>query len=178
MRSYDYSSREGIDPITWERFAELSRGLAESLEAFNLDLIVGVARAGLFPATAVACALRCDFFPVRLSRREADEVRHPHPVWRVPVSDFVKGRRVAIIDDVADTGETLETVRQEVFAHGASSVVTATLIGHSWAKPAPDFSALQSDALILFPWDQQVLVEGSWVPHPETEQALRLQSRE
>jgi hypothetical protein len=55
--------------------------------------------------------------------------------------------------------------------------VAASLVSHSWAKPAPDFSALRSDALILFPWDQQVLVEGSWVPHPETEEALRLQSR-
>ena len=178
MRSYDYSNRDGIDPITWERFAELSRGLAESLESCNVDLVVGVARGGLFPATAVACALRCEFFPVRLSRREADEVQHPHPVWRVPVSGFVNGKRVAIIDDVADSGETLETVRQEVFGHGAFSVVTAALVSHSWAKPTPDFSAVQSDALVLFPWDRQVLVEGSWVPHPELEKALRFQSRE
>lgn len=178
MRSYDYSNRDGVDLITWERFAELSRSLAESLDACNVDLVVGVARAGLFPATAVACALRCEFFPVRLSRREADEVRYPHPVWSIPVSGFVEGRRVAIIDDVADSGETLEAVRQEAIVHGAFSVVTAVLVSHSWAKPAPEFSALQSDALILFPWDRQVLVEGSWVPHPELEQAMRSQSRE
>jgi hypoxanthine phosphoribosyltransferase len=176
MRSYDYGNREGVEPITWDRFAQLSRGLAERLETAKIDLVVGVARAGLFPATAVACALRCEFFPVRLSRREADEVRHDHPVWRVPVSESVKGRRVAIIDDVADTGETLEAVRQAVIARGASSVVTATLVSHSWAEPAPDFAALRSDALVLFPWDQQVLVEGSWVPHPELQKALRLQS--
>ena len=178
MRSYDYSHRDGVDPITWERFAELSRRLAESLEPCRLDLVVGVARAGLFPATAVACALRCEFFPVRLSRREADEVRHPHPVWRVPVSDFVKEKRVAIIDDVADTGGTLQAVRKEVSRHGASSAVTAALVAHSWAKPSPDFSALETDALVLFPWNRQVLVDGSWVPHPELEKALRLQSRE
>lgn len=177
MRSYDYAHRDGVDPITWERFAGLSRDLAESVQSCRPDLIVGVARGGLFPATAVACALRCEFFPVRLSRREADEVRHPHPVWRVPVSGFVRGKRVAIIDDVADTGETLEAVRQEVSGRGASSVVTAALVCHSWAKPTPDFSALQSDALVLLPWDREVLVEGSWVSHPELEDALRLQDR-
>jgi hypothetical protein len=57
-------------------------------------------------------------------------------------------------------------------------VVTAALVSHSWAKPAPEFSALQSDALVVFPWDREVLVEGSWVPHPELEKALRLQSGE
>jgi hypoxanthine phosphoribosyltransferase len=178
MRSYDYANREGVEPITWNRFAQLSRGLAEHLEAANLDLVIGVARGGLFPATAVACALRCEFFPVRLSRREADAVQHEHPVWRVPVGEFVRDRRVAVIDDVADTGETLEAARQAVIDHGASSVVTATLVSHSWANPAPDFAALRSDALTLFPWDQEVLVQGSWVSHPETEKALRLQSRE
>jgi len=178
VRSYDYSKRDGVDRISWERFADLSRRLAEGLEKRKIELVVGIARAGLFPATAVACALRCEFFPVRLSRREADEVRHPHPVWRVPVSDFVRGRRVAAIDDVADSGETLEVVRAEVLRHGAASALTAALVAHSWAKPPPDLAALRSDALVLFPWDQEVLVEGAWVPHPETTRALKLQSRE
>jgi hypothetical protein len=99
-------------------------------------------------------------------------------VWRVPVSDSVEGRRVAVIDDMADTGETLEAVRREVSSRGASSVVTAALVCHSWASPAPGFSALQSDALVLFPWDREVLVEGEWIPHPELESALKLQDRE
>ncbi len=178
MRSYDYSNRDGVEPMTWERFEGASRRLAERLEPCDVELIVGVARGGLFPATAVACALRCEFFPVRLSRREADEVRHRHPVWRVPVSDCVEGRRVAIIDDVADTGETLEVVRKEVSLRGASAAWTAALVCHSWAKPSPDYSGIQSDALVLLPWDREVLVEGSWVLHPELEEALKLQSSE
>jgi hypoxanthine phosphoribosyltransferase len=178
MRSYDYAKREGVEPITWERFAEASRRLAESLEPCHVDLIVGVARGGLFPATAIACALRCEFFPVRLSRREADEVRHPHPIWRVPVSDFVEARRVAIVDDVADTGETLEVVRKEVLLRGALSAWTAALVSHSWAKPAPDFSGIRSDALVLLPWNREICVDGSWVPHPELEAALKLHAGE
>jgi hypoxanthine phosphoribosyltransferase len=178
MRSYDYANRDGVEPVTWERFEEASRCLAERIESREVDLIVGVARGGLFPATAIACALRCEFFPVRLTRREADEVRHRHPVWRVPVSDFVEGRRVAIVDDVADTGETLEVVRKEVSLRGASCALTAALVCHSWAKPTPDFSGIQSDALVLLPWDREVLVEGSWVPHPELEEALKLQAGE
>jgi hypoxanthine phosphoribosyltransferase len=176
MRSYDYSNRYGVDAITWDRFEEASRRLAESLELLHLDAVVGVARGGLFPATAVACALRCELFPIRLSRREGHEVRYRHPVWRVPVSDLVAGKRVAVIDDVADTGETLEEVRREVSGRGASSVVTAALVSHSWAKPAPDYSGLRSDALVLLPWDREVLSGGSWISHPELEEALRLQA--
>ncbi len=59
-KSYDYAKRTGSRELTWEEFAELSATLAETLARRNIDTVVGVARAGLFPATAVACALRCE----------------------------------------------------------------------------------------------------------------------
>jgi hypoxanthine phosphoribosyltransferase len=82
-----------------------------------------------------------------------------------------------VIDEIADTGETLEMVRREVSAHGASSVVTAALVGHSWAQPAPDITVLRTDALVLFPWDREIIIDGGWVPNPELEKALRFQSQ-
>jgi hypothetical protein len=38
--------------------------------------------------------------------------------------------------------------------------------------------ALVTDALVIFPWDKQVYVEGNWQPHPELEEALRLQGKD
>ncbi|NPV07679.1 MAG: phosphoribosyltransferase [Anaerolineae bacterium] len=177
MHSYDYAHREGELALTWDEFAALSRRLAEELAALAVDAVVGIARAGLLPATAVACALRLDLFPVRLTRRESDIVRYPHPVWKVPVSPEVAGRRVAVVDEIADTGETLALVRAEVQRQGASSVFTACLARHTWAQPVPDVCPVVSDALIVFPWDAYVFSNGAWVPHPEIVAARRAQSR-
>ena len=55
MKSYDYSQRKGVEEISWERFASLAATLAERLAVEEIEAVVGVARAGLFPATAVAC---------------------------------------------------------------------------------------------------------------------------
>ncbi len=63
MLSYDYVHRTGIEEITWERFAELARTLVEKLAPFNIEAIVGTARAGLFPATAVSLMLRRELYP-------------------------------------------------------------------------------------------------------------------
>lgn len=104
MQSYDYTHRNGVESITWDRFVSLCASLAERLASHRIDTVVGVARAGLLPATTVACALRCDLFPVRLTRRSRDEVVHRHPVWLVDVSPEVRGRRAAVIDEIADTG--------------------------------------------------------------------------
>jgi hypoxanthine phosphoribosyltransferase len=166
-KSYDYSQRQGELRIDWECFAALSRELAERLAAAGVDMVVGVARAGLLPATAVACALRLDLAPAQVTRREADRVVRERPQWKVDVSEEVKGRAVAVVDEIADTGETLALVAERVRAREAATVVTGALVAHTWADPRPDVVALESDALVIFPWDARVLVDGRWTLHPE-----------
>ena len=83
MRSYDYSQREGVEELSWERFAQLSVILTEKLADLSIDLVVGIARAGLLPATVVACGLRRELYPVRVTRRVDDVVSFEHPVWKV-----------------------------------------------------------------------------------------------
>src|SRR5512139_1940342 len=104
---YDYSHRKGIEVVTWERFMALSAVLAERLAAEGVQAIVGTARSGLFPATAVACSLRKMLYPAAVSRRVDDQVLHASPVWHVDVSAEVAGKVVAVVDEIADSGETL-----------------------------------------------------------------------
>jgi len=170
--SYDYAARRGSRWLSWHNCAEMAAVLAERLQPLGVDMVVGVARAGLIPATAVACALRCDLSPVRLTRREQDIVARAEPLWKTPVSPEVRGRAVAIIDEIADTGRTLALVTAAVRGCGATTVVTATLVAHSWADPRPDLVALVSDELVVFPWDRRVLEGGTWHLHPEIAEAL------
>jgi uncharacterized protein len=178
MKSYDYAHRQGVRPISWEEFATLVTQLAEALEQAGVEVIVGIARAGLLPATVVACNLRRELYPVRITRRVNDEVQYPSPVWKVPVSPEVAGKVVAVVDEIADTGETLALVQNSVQACGASRVITACLVRHSWANPVPTISLLVTDELVIFPWDQQVLMEGRWQPHPEIVAALAAQQED
>jgi hypothetical protein len=175
MHSYDYAHRTGVEAISWERFAGLAAKMAEALAGRQVEVIVGIARAGLFPATAVACSLRCELYPVRVTRRVNDEVVFDRPVWKVDVAPDVAGKRVAVVDEMADTGETLALVAARVRERGAAQVVTVSLAAHTWAQPQPDVVALLSDALVLFPWDRRVFAGGQWLPHPEVVQALAAQ---
>ena len=127
MKSYDYAHRKGIEEISWERFGELSRVLTESLSDKKVDIVIGIARAGLFPATAVACTLRRELYPVRVTRRVNDVVRYDSPIWRVDVPSTVSGQRVAVIDEIADTGETLAIVAARALERGARQVWTLSL---------------------------------------------------
>lgn len=177
MKSYDYVNRDGFVPITWERFAELCRALAEALQERGAEAVVGIARPGLFPATQVALHLRSELFPVRVTRRVNDVVTHAHPVWKVPVSPEVAGKVVAVVDEIADTGESLALVAEAVRQAGAAHVVTATLACHTWSKPRPDLCPLVTDGLVLWPWDQRVLQHDRWVAHPELVEAAASQGK-
>lgn len=175
MRSYDYSRRSGIEPISWQRFEELVRALAEQVEPFEPQIILGIARGGLFPATMLSFVLRREFYPIRLTRRVDDAIVHEKPTWLVRPPDKVRGRRILVVDEIVDSGRTIALAADETRALGASEVRTAALYAHSWADPRPDYVALTSDALILNPWDREVLIQGRWATHPELAAALKLQ---
>jgi len=177
MRSYDYEHRTGVEMINWNRFDQLCKTLAEQLAARKVEAIIGIARAGLFPAVFLAYALRVELYPVRLTRRVNDEVKYTHPVWKVDVPADVEGQVVAVVDEIADTGETLAIAAERVKERGALEVVTVSLVSHSWAKPKPDLTALVSDALVLFPWGREVYDQKEWRPNPELAHALKLQER-
>ena len=94
----------------------------------------------------------------------------------MPIPKAVKGKIIAVIDEIADTGQTLAIARDEATTMGAAQVITAALVSHSWAKPTPAITALISDEFVIFPWDTQVLDHGKWIVHPEIESGLKAQS--
>ncbi len=177
MKSYDYAHRIGVRHISWVDFASMTRKLTEQIEPYHPQVVLGVARAGLFPATQVACCLRCELFPIRLTRRVNDRVVYDQPVWKTPIPPEVAGRVVVVIDEIADTGTTLSMARDSTLVLGALQVITASLVCHSWADPAPQVTSMVSDEFIVFPWDEQVLDHGRWVTHPEIEAGLKAQTR-
>jgi hypoxanthine phosphoribosyltransferase len=176
MKSYNYAHRVGVRHISWEIFASLGHRLSELLEPHQPQVILGIARAGLFPATLVACNLRCELFPIRLTRRLNDRVVYDQPAWMTPIPPVVAGKVVVVIDEIADTGTTLSLAAEAARALGSLQVVTACLVSHSWAQPAPQIASLLSDEFIIFPWDEQVLDHGRWVTHPEIEAGLKAQT--
>ena len=67
MQSYDYAHRIGVADISWDRFAQLAATLSEQLAAFDIDAVVGIARAGLFPPqqSPAHCGAICILFASR-----------------------------------------------------------------------------------------------------------------
>ena len=169
MRASDDSRRSGVEVISWERFEQLVRILAEQVEGFEPQIILGLVRSGLFPATMLSFVLRREFSPIRLTRAGSRETS----TWLIHPPDKVRGRRVLVVDTRVDAGRTIAVAADEVRRMGASHVRTAVLYAHTWAEVRPDYVAWTSNALILDPWDREVLIDGHWTTHPELAAKLR-----
>lgn len=175
LTSYQHE-HAGVLNVGWEDVARICRRLAEQVEKdLRPDVIVGIAKGGAIPGAIIASMLRRDFFPVRITRREADVVTREHPslIAGIP-ADVVKGRSVLVVDDMAMTGETLRVAVDECWAQGATEVKTASLYRHS-GSVRPDWCGLETDDLVIQPWDAVVFSGGRWQVNQEyTEELARI----
>ena len=102
--------------MSWAQLGVAARDLAAAVHAdgYAPDMILGVARGGLLPAASVGyalgvkntCAMSVEFYTGVEERLDVPMVLPP-----VPQLVDVAHWRLLIVDDVADTGATLEVVR-------------------------------------------------------------------
>jgi hypoxanthine phosphoribosyltransferase len=172
---YDYARRDGVLPISWQDMHGLCRALAVAVADFAPEIVLAVGRGGNYAGTLISHMLRVEVYPIRLTRRVNDVVMYPTPRWVVEPPAAVTGQRVLIVDEISSSGETLALARERVDALGAAAVRTAVLYAHTWGTDTPDYIGLVSDALILNPWDREVVQDGRLVFHPEYAAALAQQ---
>jgi hypoxanthine phosphoribosyltransferase len=152
--------------VEWPLFGELSRALALKVaRAYDPQAVVGVATAGVIPGAVVAAILDREFHSIIVSRRfRADHVRETPAVLGAAPHD-VRGKRVLIVDETCDSGDTLRLAVASLVNAGAAEVRTA--VAFRTGPYEPDFHALATESTIVLPWDREILVNGELVPNPK-----------
>ena len=163
--------KEYLD-LSWEMFGELCRALALRVAGdFEPDLVVGIARAGVFPGAVVASILRKDFFSLTISRREGGEVVRDRPAVLSAAPLQCRGMKVLLVDEITSSGETLRLGLAAIRDLGPKEVRTATSFTR-WRGYKPDFTAMETDATIIFPWDRKIYEGEELVVNPRYEEVI------
>ena len=151
--------------VNWEMFGELCRALALRVARdYEPDIVVGIARAGVIPGAVVASILRKDFYSMKISRREGDQVRE-RPAVLTAAPSQARGKRVLLVDEIATSGETLRLALAAVRYAKPAEIRTAT----SFARPngyKPDYFALKTDQTVIFPWDRKIFEGHDLIVNP------------
>jgi hypothetical protein len=154
----------------WEYIYGLCREVADDVKAaeFDPDVVVALARGGWFGGRCL-----CDF----LGLDDLASLKIEHYVGtaqtgdeaevRYPLADgAVADKNVLIVDDIADTGKSIETAAETVRERRPDSVRTATLQLLDTSTHEPDFVGeyLEEWTWVVYPWnfveDMSELVAG------------------
>jgi len=152
--------------VDWPLFGELSRALALKVaREFDPELVVGVATAGVVPGAVVAAILDRPFHSILVSRRyDSDAVRERPAVLGAAPAE-VQGKRVLVVDETCDSGDTLRLAIAAIVNAGATDVRTA--VSFKTGTYSPDYYALETESTIVLPWDREILAAGVLVPNPK-----------
>ena len=149
-------SRKYLAP-GWDDIYEMLIDLALRVRhsGFNADLIVGVSRGGWAPGRILSDLLenphtvniKIEFY-VGLGQTARK------PVVTQPIMEDISNKKVLVVDDVSDTGESLKVALDHVMEKGASSVKTVTVYYKPHSTFKPDFFAGETSDWIIFPWER------------------------
>src|SRR5213082_3039616 len=136
----------GVLEVDWPLFGEMCRALALRIfRAYDPEVVIGIARAGVIPGAVVASILQRDFASLAITRTEAGG----RPVVIAGPPRVVTGRRVLIVDETCDTGATMKPALNAVRELKPAAVKTA--VSFRTGEYRPDFYAPQADTFIIRP---------------------------
>ncbi len=160
-------SRDVLE-VDWAFFGELCRGLALRVATqYDPEIVVGIAKAGVIPAAVIASILQRDFTSMAVTRSRA----HVRPTLvTAPPPAAILDRRVLLVDETCDSGDTLKLALATV--RGLRPADVRTAVSFSTGRYEPDFCALKSESLIVLPWDREIVSGGELVVRPDYAQWL------
>ena len=142
--------------VSWDQIHRDARALAWRLDGQGpaeggWRAVVGITRGGMVPAMVVARELdirRVDTISVRSYDHQAQT---PPRIIKAPQQDLMgDGTGILIVDDLVDTGKTLEVVR-ELYPKAHFATVYAKPSGRPMVETF--ITEVSQDTWIFFPWD-------------------------
>lgn len=143
--------------MDWELFYSLSKEVARKIieSGYEPDFVVGLARGGW-----VLARVLCDFLGVKdlvsLKVEHWGITASPDGQARLkyPFDIDLTGRRVLVVDDITDTGESMRIATEYVKLLNPGQVRTAALRHISGSGVVPDYYGEEiSWRWVIFPWN-------------------------
>ncbi len=149
--------RENLD---WATYGVAVRQLAQQVadDGFQPDLILAIARGGLFVAGSLGYALAVkNLYVMNVEYYTGIDQRLDVPVMLPPHIDLIDHTQsnILIADDVADTGHTLDLVRNHCIAANVGEVRSAVVYQKSHSVVDCEYVWKHTDLWINFPWSNE-----------------------
>jgi hypoxanthine phosphoribosyltransferase len=135
---------------------------------YQPDIIVGIARGGIIPANILSDLLKINKVAIiRIEFYEGIAKQRIQPILTHTLNVAVDGKRILIVDDVSDSGQSLKIVKQHLTEKGAMEIKIATLYAKPTTQTLPDYFEKTTDCWIVFPWELKETLQNILQKHED-----------
>jgi len=144
--------------ISWNYARELSEIVAGKIKnsGFKPDIIIAIIRGGMVPAMNLSDLLGIkDIFTLKVEHWGITATRSGKAELKVPLHASIEGKRVLLVDDLTDTGESIKVSLDHLKELNPAEIKTATLLHKSQSEFTPDFYAEDRGEWkwLILPWN-------------------------
>ena len=145
--------------VTWKQIDSWCETIREKVSnSYRPDLIVALARGGLVPARILSDMLWIkDLVSVKTEHWGITATSSGEAMLRDPGKLNLEGKRVLIVDDITDTGQSMKLAYDFIKTQNPAEVRTVTMLHITRSSFIPDFFAEVIDeknwTWFIFPWN-------------------------
>jgi len=145
--------------VSWSEVVDMCKRLAEKIEADNYipETMIGLARSGFVPSRLLSdllgvtnlVALKVEHW-LDTTGEHREEATIP---YKIPLP--VEGRRVLVVDDIVDTGKSMNLSVEYLQRFKPSSLKTAVMQYITSSRHKPDYYAVKIEGWtwFIYPWN-------------------------
>ena len=149
--------------LSWQDIEEQCKELAREIKnrGVDFDIIIALARGGWVPGRLLSDYLDNDeLYTVRVKFYVGVGKRRKEPLILHPTQFTIRGKKVLLVDDIADTGESLLVALRHIRDRGADGIFVATLVKKPHSKFVPDLFVIETPAWVVFPWEVKETIKS------------------
>jgi hypoxanthine phosphoribosyltransferase len=144
---------------------------------YQPDIIIGIAQGGTIPTRILTDLIHLKkpqtttttIIEIKLYTNIVQT--NKHPIIKQHLTIPINGKKILIVDDISDTGQTLQLAKQYLTEKGATETKTATLYTKTTTQTPPDYAEKTTDHWIVFPWEINETIQNILQKHKENKQA-------
>jgi hypoxanthine phosphoribosyltransferase len=146
---------------TWSQIYDMLLAQAQKIQAalYKPDLVVAISRGGLVPGRILTDLLETpQLVIIQIEFYLGIAETRGEPTLKQALATPIQGKRVLLVDDIADSGRSLQLAKTHLQAQGAGEIKTATLYYKTQSTEKPDFYEKQTGNWVIFPWDTKEML--------------------
>ncbi len=154
---------EKVTYLAWSDIEKNCMALLKQIQrqAIEFDAVVAIQRGGCIPGVCLSHIMGIsDFYTIGIRTTSSENVRSARlekPVLSADSSlKCIKNKRVLIIDDVVNTGNTITVAKKWLWNFQPASLKSAALVwdgSYNNVDCPVDFHALYTLDWVVFPWE-------------------------